>query len=101
MTRVRARYGPDGYSVVSVGHAGTETACTAVSAIIGALAGWVDNAGAGGISLSNGEALIAFPDTIPGAEAVMDMTVIGLLQIAKAEPDSVKVEVFGRAVIAR
>ena len=90
MTRVKARYGRDGYSVVSVGHAGTSQSCTAVSAILGALAGWVEN-NAGKYSLDKGEAMIAFP-MIDGAEAVMDMTVIGLLQIQKTAPDDVKIE---------
>jgi len=92
MTSIKARYGRDGYSVVSIGHAGTTEACTAVSAIIQALAGWVHNH-EGGISLDKGEALIAFPRS-EGADAVMDMTVIGLLQIEKAAPGAVKVEVI-------
>lgn len=90
MTRVKARYGRDGYSVVSVGHAGTAQSCTAISAILGALAGWVEN-NAGKYSLDKGEAMIAFPNN-DGAEAVMDMTVIGLLQVQKAAPEDVKIE---------
>lgn len=90
MTRVKARYGRDGYSVVSVGHAGTAQSCTAISAILGALAGWVDN-NAGKFSLDKGEAMIVFPKD-DGAEAVMDMTVIGLLQVQKAAPEDVKIE---------
>ena len=90
MTRVKARYGQDGYSVVSVGHAGTSQSCTAVSAILGALAGWVEN-NAGKYSLDKGEAMIAFPKN-DGAEAVMDMTVIGLLQVQKVAPEDVKIE---------
>lgn len=90
MTRVKARYGRDGYSVVSVGHAGTSQSCTAVSAILGALAGWVDN-NAGKFTLDKGEAMIAFPKN-DGAEAVMDMTVIGLLQVQKAAPEDVSIE---------
>ena len=92
MTRVKARYGRDGYSVVSVGHAGTSQSCTAVSAILGALAGWVDN-NAGKFSLDKGEAMIAFPKE-NGAEAVMDMTIIGLLQVQKTAPDDVKIEII-------
>lgn len=90
MTHIKARYGRDGYSVVSVGHAGTAQSCTAVSAILGALAGWVEN-NAGKFTLDKGEAMIAFPKN-DGAEAVMDMTVIGLLQVQKAAPEDVKVE---------
>ena len=93
MTHIRARYGRSGYSVTSVGHAGTSKTCAAVSAIIQALAGWVHNQRSGGISLNKGEAMIAFPE-MPGAEAVMDMTVIGLLQIEKAAPGDIEVEVI-------
>lgn len=92
MTRIKARYGRDGYSIVSVGHAGTAESCTAVSAILGALAGWVRN-NDGMFSLEKGEALIAFPKG-NGAETAMDVTVIGLLQVEKATPDSVKVEMI-------
>ena len=90
MTRIKARYSRDGYSVVSTGHAGSGESCTAVSAILGALAGWVNN-NVGKFTLDKGEAMIAFPKN-DGAEAVMDMTVIGLLQVQKAAPEDVKVE---------
>ncbi len=92
MTHIRARYGRDGYSVVSVGHAGTAQSCTAISAILGALAGWVDN-NAGKFSLDKGEAMIAFPKE-NGAETAMDVAVIGLLQIQKTAPDDVKIEII-------
>lgn len=91
MTRIKARYGRDGYSIVSVGHAGTAESCTAVSAILGALAGWVKNNDGGVLSLGKGEAMIAFPKG-NGAETAMDVTVIGLLQVEKSAPDNVKVE---------
>lgn len=90
MTRIKARYSRDGYSIVSTGHAGTSQSCTAVSAILGALAGWVEN-NAGKYSLDKGEAMIAFPKN-DGAKAVMDMTVIGLLQVQKAAPEDVTIE---------
>ena len=92
MTRVKARYSGDGYSIVSVGHAGSSESCTAVSAIIGALAGWVDN-NAGTFSLKKGEAMIAFPKG-GGAETAMDMAVIGLQQVAKASPGDVSIELI-------
>ena len=92
MTRIKCRIGRDGYSVVSVGHAGSTQSYTAISAILGALAGWVDN-NAGRFTLDKGEALIVFPKG-EGAEAVMDMTVIGLLQIQKTAPDDVAVEIL-------
>ena len=90
MTRIKARYGRDGYSIVSVGHAGTAESCTAVSAIIGALAGWVDN-NAGSFTLTKGEAMIAFPKG-NGAETAMDVAVIGLQQVAKVHPEDVSIE---------
>lgn len=90
MTRVKARYGRDGYSVVSLGHAGTSQSCTAVSAILGALAGWVNN-NAGAFSLEKGKAMIAFPKG-GGAETAMDVTVIGLQQVAKVHPEDVSIE---------
>lgn len=92
MTRIKIRFGKNGYSVVSVGHAGTKESCVAVSAIIQALAGWVHNGSGGMISLDKGEALIEFPDC-PGADAVMEMTVIGLLQVQKAAPEDIQVEI--------
>ena len=93
MTRVKARYGKGGYSVTSIGHAGTTEACIAVSALVQALAGWVHNGHSGGIMLDTGEAMIAFTDC-SGAHDVMDMTVIGLQQIEKTAPEAVHVEVI-------
>ena len=92
MTRIKARYSRDGYSIVSTGHAGTSESCTAVSAILGALAGWVDN-NAGTFSLKKGEAMIAFPKG-GGADVAMDMTVIGLQQVQKAAPDDLNIEII-------
>jgi len=88
MTRIICRYG-ESYSVVSEGHAGTGTSCTAVSAVIQSLAGWVHNH-SGTISLEKGKAVIVFPEQ-DGARAVMDLTVIGLLQIQQAAPEDVSV----------
>ena len=94
MTKVKAIYGDNAYSLVSEGHAGTEQSCTAVSAIVQALAGW--NLNHGGLNfLDKGSAVIAMLKQ-DGAEAVMDMTVIGLQQIEKAAPDDVKVEIIYR-----
>ena len=92
MTRIKARYSRDGYSIVSTGHAGTGESCTAVSAIIGALAGWVNN-NTGTFSLEKGKAMIAFPK-MDGAETAMDMAVIGLQQVAKANPEDVSIELI-------
>lgn len=94
MTHVRARYGRYGYCLTSIGHAETTEACVAVSALVQALAGWVHNGPrSSGVSLDKGEATIAFADC-PGAHEVMDLIVIGLLQIEKAAPDAVKIEVI-------
>lgn len=92
MTRVTARFGHDGYRLDSVGHAGSSDGCVAISSLVQALAGWVHNGSGGEFELDKGEAHISFPDC-PGAGAVMEMTVIGLLQIQKAAPDDVKVDI--------
>jgi len=94
MTRITARYGRDSYSILCSGHAGTTESCSAVSGLIGALAGWVHNH-TGAVSMDKGEALIVFPEQ-EGAGAVMDLTVIGLLQIQQAAPDDVSVNVESR-----
>lgn len=92
MTRIKARYSRDGYSVVSTGHAGSGESCTAVSAILGALAGWVNN-NVGSFSLDKGKAVVAFPKG-DGAETAMDVTVIGLQQVAKVHPEDVNIELI-------
>lgn len=92
MTSIKARYSRDGYSVVSTGHAGSGESCTAVSAILGALAGWVNN-NVGSFSLDKGKAMIAFPKG-GGAETAMDVTVIGLQQVAKVHPEDVNIELI-------
>ena len=89
MTNITATYGANGYVLRSTGHAGTSQSCTAVSAIVQALAGWVHNHD-GHISLQKGEAVIFFPEQ-DGAEAAMDMAVIGLLQVQQAAPNDVSV----------
>lgn len=91
MIQIKARYGRDKYKIVSTGHAGTSQTCTAVSAIIQALAGWAQNNG-DYIDLQKGKATISFAKS-EGAAAVMDMTVIGLLQIQRAVPDDIHVEI--------
>lgn len=91
MITVQARYGRDKYKIVSKGHAGTSQTCTAVSAIIQALAGWAQNCDEY-IALEKGKATISFAKC-EGAAAVMDMTVIGLLQIQRACPDDIHVEI--------
>ena len=91
MTVIKVRYGRDAYRIVSSGHAGSSRACTAVSAIIQALAGWVRE-NRGHARLEKGKAVISFPKS-EGAAAVMDLMLIGLLQIQKAVPTDVHVEI--------
>jgi hypothetical protein len=57
-----------------------------------ALAGWVQNTFGNGIALEKGSAMIAFPKS-GGGDTAMDVTVIGLLQVQKAAPDDVNVEI--------
>ena len=91
MITVQARYGRDRYRIVSRGHAGTSQTCTAVSAIIQALAGWAQNNG-DYIDLEKGKAVVSFAKS-EGAAAVMDLVVIGLLQIQRAAPDDIHVDI--------
>ena len=91
MIQVKARYGRDKYKIVSTGHAGTSQTCTAVSALIQALAGWAQN-NEEYARLDRGKATIYFSKTEGGA-AIMDMTVIGLLQIQRVAPDDIHVEI--------
>ena len=83
MNRVTARFGRDGYRIDFVGHAGSSDACVAISSLAQALAGCAVLPDIPGSCI---------PDC-PGAGAVMEMTVIGLLQIQKAAPDDVKVDI--------
>ena len=91
MTRIRMCYERDGYRVSTEGHAGTSASCAAVSAIVQALAGWVHNH-VGAIQLEKGRALITFPKQ-EGADAVFELTTIGLLQVQRAAPEDVSVTV--------
>lgn len=93
MTSVLLRYGRDTYTVASKGHAGSSQICTAVSALVQALAGWALNAEDGTAELEKGDACVVFPKS-DGAAAVMDLMTIGLLQIQQAAPDDVKVEII-------
>lgn len=99
MTKVVCRYGEYGYSVTASGHAGTSTSCTAVSAILGALAGWCSNSG-GTCLLDKGKAVILIPAG-ERAEAVMDMTTIGLLQVQKAAPGDLEIEICDEEITVR
>lgn len=93
MTQIKARYGRDTYSIIAKNHAGTSESCAGISAILWALAGWIENAHSGACSLDKGDAYIAMPKG-GGADVAMDMTVIGLLQIQKKAPDDVHIEMI-------
>lgn len=83
----------DRFLVTCKGHAtGSEKVCAGVSAVIYALAGWVNNYAEAEvrIELESGDALITFRGGSE-AEAAFDMALIGLKQIQLAEPDKVSV----------
>lgn len=85
MTDVTATYRKDRYTLAIHGHAeGSPKSCNAVSAIIYALAGWLDNRPElrDELRLGKGDVLIAFHGG-KDARAAMDMAVIGLGQIAE------------------
>lgn len=71
--------------------------CAAVSAIMYALAGWLINADDGGkaydvlIDMSSGRAKLGWRGGAE-ADAVYNMVVIGLAQIAKGYPDYIHID---------
>lgn len=93
MTKIKARYGRDTYSIIARNHAGTTESCIGISAILWTLAGWIENAHSGACSFDKGDAMITMPKG-GGADVAMDMTVIGLLQIQKKAPDDVHIEMI-------
>ena len=98
MTRIKAIYGKGGFAVRADGHAtGSAEACAGVSAILFALAGWLENSGvwrhSSTVKMRSGGAELLFVKS-GDTEAVMDMTVIGLAQIAAKYPDSVALEII-------
>lgn len=98
MTSVQAIYeGPEGlYGLEVRGHAeGKPTVCSAVSGLVYALAGWLENHPECATlkrELKPGKAWLLFRGGSE-ARAAMDTAVIGLAQIAEAEPEEVSVEV--------
>lgn len=96
MTTVYCEKNVDLYSVIAKGHAtGSPEVCAAVSGLLYALAGYVKNKKkslyASEWSIDSGDVFILFRGG-ENAKAVYDMTVIGLLQIAKSHPDYINVE---------
>ena len=99
MTTIQARRSSGGFrcTIRASGHAtGSEKACAAVSAILYALAGYLKNVGDGRsvpvveIRLESGDAVIDFWAD-EEAKGAFEMAVIGLAQVAKAEPERVRV----------
>lgn len=95
MTVIHARQGPDGMCISAKGHAsGSPEACAAVSALLYALAGYLTNAEQDGKAqnvftrLESGDAELRFCGG-EAAQAAFRMAVIGLLQLAQAQPDCV------------
>ncbi len=94
MTHITLQIGKQNYRIKASGHSGTTETCIAVSAIISTLAGWVENTdGQHYTSLDKGEAVIVFPKS-DGADTAFEMTVIGLLQVRKAAPDDMTIDII-------
>ena len=92
MTRISFRKDGDLHEVKAVGHAdGDPQACAGVSAILCALAGYLNNdpaCRAISCKLKPGDADISFKG--PGEQAFL-MAEIGLRQIALSHPESVRI----------
>ncbi len=102
MCEVYARRDGREHVLMLTGHAtGSEKVCAAASGIVYALAGYLENQRAAGkvklveMRLDSGDTRMEWQGT-RGTEAAYEMAVIGLAQIAKAEPDYIKVEVGER-----
>ncbi len=88
------------YLVTVTGHAaGSSEACAGVSAIVYALAGYLENArrdrlvNIKEVRLDSGDARLEWLGQ-PRARAAFDMAVVGLAQIAEKYPEAVRVEVM-------
>ena len=97
MTTIQARRSSGGFrcAIRASGHAtGSEKACAAVSAILYALAGYLKNAEADRRLpvLESGDAVLDFWAD-EEAKGAFEMAVIGLAQVAKAEPERVSVRI--------
>lgn len=94
MTRVTTAAQGNTYIIEAKGHAtGSEAVCSAISAIMYALAGYVLNARDIDVQLcilDDGHATVKFSGDVT-AEAVYKMAEIGLLQIEAANADCIKV----------
>ena len=98
MTKVWFDAVDGGYAICAKDHAtGSETACAAVSGLMYALAGYLINAERDGLvhdvrgHLAPGDAVQQWSGGAE-AEAAYDLTVIGLMQIARSYPQFVAIE---------
>ena len=94
MVKVYAEKDGDLFTLAVKGHAtGSEEVCAGVSAIVFALAGWVNEYAASDVKteLESGDALVTFRGESE-AEAAFDMAVIGLKQIELGHRDSIRVD---------
>lgn len=99
MTIVYCEKKGDQYTITANGHStGSPEVCAAVSGLLYALAGYVENEkdekdGVQSVigRMANGNFFIVFHGK-ERAEAVYNMTLIGLLQIEKSHPEYIKVE---------
>ena len=95
MTRISVEHAGGRWRFAAAGHAtGAPEACAGVSALLYALAGWLENAPAGTArevcALSPGRAEIVFAGD-ERADAAAALTAIGLAQIARRYPAAVEV----------
>ncbi len=95
MTRVELRFGAE-YSVSADGHAtGSPQLCAAVSCLLYTLAGWLNTTKREQITemrLEDGSARLAWKGGA-GSETVMELMLIGFLQLRKTEPERISVEI--------
>ena len=102
MTRVMVELQDRFWSISAAGHAtGSEEVCAAISGLIYALAGYLENAVQDGVArwtdcrLEPGEAILSVSaeEMEESITAVFHMAAIGLLQIEKAHPKYIHVAV--------
>lgn len=95
MTRVELHFGAE-YSVSADGHAtGSPQLCAAVSCLLYTLAGWLNTTKreqTTEMKLEDGNARLAWSGGA-GSETVMELMLIGFLQLQKTEPERISVEI--------
>lgn len=91
MTRVHITYGPDRFTVTAKGHAtGSPEVCAAVSGLIYALAGFLQNFGAKA-RLEAGDAEVECLSSYE-TDLALEMAYVGFRQIAQQYPEYLQVE---------